>query len=80
LGRGKGRRRKVDRELRLWNNERTECWAARVSGRAGQSTATSGWYELGSPNSAEILVVHVLNSVCVQGEERMTHTNPFLPS
>lgn len=50
-----------------------------VSGRAGQSIATSGWYELSSPNGAEI-PVHVLNSVCVQGGGRMTHTNPFLPS
>lgn len=36
-------------------------------GKAGQSIAASGWYELGRLNSAEINVVHVLNSVYVWG-------------
>lgn len=56
MGRRGGRRKKVIGEVRFCSNKWTQHWAARGSGNAA-----GGWCGSGSPNRAEILVVHVLN-------------------
>lgn len=56
MERRKGRRGKADGDVRFCSNKWTQHWAARDSGNA-----PGGWCGSGSPNRAEILVVHILN-------------------